>query len=186
MISQQYSNTIPARTSPGIKRSALLIAHQDNNAKLATDEKIREVNTRRNDTYKGTWNVRTLREEGLIKELTYELDIYRWNVIGNISEVRRIVFKHINGVGCIIHSELTRMVMCFNPINERIAIIRLHAIPFNISIIQVYAPTTDHTYEEIEIFYNDLQNSISQISKKDILVIQGDWDAKIGKDAHKN
>ena len=76
--------------------------------------------------------------------------------------------------------------MCFNPINEIIAIIRLHATPFNISIIQVYAPTTDHTDEEIEIFYNDLQNSISKISKKDILVIQDDWNAKIGKDAHKN
>ena len=59
--------------------------------------------------------------------------------------------------------------MCFNRINERIAIIRLHATPFNISIIQVYA---DYTDEEIEIFYIDLQNSISTISKKDILVIQ--------------
>ena len=63
------------------------------------------------------------------------------------------------------------MGMCFTPINDRIEIIRLHATPFNISIIQVYAPTTDHTDEEIEIFYNELQNSISKISKKDIIVI---------------
>ena len=40
--------------------------------------------------------------------------------------------------------------------------------------------------EEIEIFYNDLHNSISKMSKKDILVIQGDWNANIGKDAHNN
>ena len=71
------------------------------------------------------------------------------------------------------------MVMCFNPINERLATIRLQATPFNISIIQVYAPTTDHTDEETELFYNELQDSISQISKKDILVIQGDWNAKL-------
>ena len=58
--------------------------------------------------------------------------------------------KHINGVGFVIHSEITRMVMCFNLINERLATIRLHATPFNISIIQVYAPTTDHTDEETE------------------------------------
>ena len=58
--------------------------------------------------------------------------------------------------------------MCFTPINDRIAIIRLHATPFNISIIQVCAPTTDHTDEETEIFYNELQNSISKISKKNI------------------
>ena len=56
-------------------------------------------------------------------------------------------------------------------------------ILFIISIIQVYAPTTDHTDEETELFYNELQDSISKISKKDILVIQGDWNAKIGKDA---
>ena len=56
-------------------------------------------------------------------------------------------FKRINGVVFIIYSEFTRMVMCFNPINERIASIRLHATPFNISIMQVYAPTTDHTDE---------------------------------------
>ena len=39
------------------KMCALLMAHQDNNAKLATDEKIREVKIRRSDTYIGTWNV---------------------------------------------------------------------------------------------------------------------------------
>ena len=49
--------------------------------------------------------------------------------------------------------------------------------------MQVYAPITDHSDEEIEIFYNDLQNAISKISKKDILVIQGDWNVKICKDA---
>ena len=120
-------------------------------------------------------------EKRKIKEHTYALDSYRWNVIG-LSKVRRkgvneIItneghklyyigndFKHINGVRFIIHSELTRMVMCFKPINEIISIIRLHATIFNISIIQVCAPTTDHTDEEIEIFYNDLQNYISKIS----------------------
>ena len=61
-----------------------------------------------------------------------------------------------------------------------------YATPFKISIIQVYVPTTENTDEEIEIFNNDLQNSISTISKKDILVIQCDWNAKIGIDAHTN
>ena len=64
--------------------------------------------------------------------------------------------------------------MCFNAISDRISIIRLQATPFNISIIQVYAPTTDHSDEEIEVFYNNLQNVIKTVSKKDILVIQGD------------
>ena len=134
------------------------------------------------------------------QELTHELDRYRWSVLG-LSEVHKRGWneiktreghtfyivgnnkKHVNGVCFVIHSEITRMVMCFNPINERLATIRLQATPFNISIIQVYAPTTDHTDEEIELFYNELQDSISKMSKKDILVIQGDWNAKISKDA---
>ena len=62
--------------------------------------------------------------------------------------------NHINGVGFLLNNEVIRMVMCFTPINDRIAIIRLHVTPFNISIIQVYAPTTDHKDEENEIFYN--------------------------------
>ena len=90
--------------------------------------------------------------------------------------------KHINGVGFIVNKQITSTVMCFNAISDRIAIIRLQATPFNISIIQVYAPTTDHSDEEIEVFYNNLQNVIKTVSKKDILVIQGDWNAKIGKD----
>ena len=75
------------------------------------------------------------------------------------------------------------MIMNFNPINERVATIRLHATPFNVTIIQVYAPTTDHSDEEIEHFYNILQSTISETDKRDIIVIQGDWNAKIGKDA---
>ena len=86
----------------------------------------------------------------------------------------------------MINSEVTLMVMCFTPINDRIAIIRLHVTPFNISIIQVYAPTTDYTDEETEIFYNGLQNSIKKVSKKDIMLIKGDMNAIIGKDAQTN
>ena len=198
MISNTITKNIPAWTSPGLKRSASFIAHQDNNEKLATEEY--KIKTRRNETYIGTWNVRTLLEDGKLEELTHELDRYRWNVLG-LSEVRKrgvneiqtkeghkLYYigndkKHVNGVGFVIHSEITRMVMCFNPINERLATIILQETPFNISIIQVYAPTTDHSDEEIELFYNELQDSISKISKKDILVIQGDWNAKIDNDA---
>ena len=148
MISKQNLNTIPARTSPGKIRSALFIANQDNNVKMVTDEQ-NKIKIRRKNTYIGTWNVRTLREEGKLEELTHELDRYRWTVVG-LCEVRRKGVneiqtteghkryyirndnKHINGVGFLINSEVTRMVMCFTPINDRIAIIRLHATPFNI------------------------------------------------------
>ena len=73
--------------SPGKIRSALFIANQDNNVKMVTDEQ-NKIKIRRKNTYIGTWNVRTLREEGKLEELTHELDRYRWTVVG-LCEVRR-------------------------------------------------------------------------------------------------
>ena len=56
----------------------------------------------------------------------------------------------------------------------------------DITIIQAYAPTTDYDDDDIEDFYDQLQEVIDQAPKKDILVKQGDWNAKIGEDASKN
>ena len=47
----------------------------------------------------------------------------------------------------------------------------------------MYAPTSDYDDDETEEFYDQLQNVIDQTQKKDILVVQGDWNAKLGKDA---
>ena len=54
----------------------------------------------------------------------------------------------------------------------------------NITIIQVYAPTTDYDDEAVEAFYEELENTIKETPKKDFLIIQGDWNAKIGTDAY--
>ena len=48
--------------------------------------------------------------------------------------------------------------------------------PFNITVIQVYAPTSNA--EEVERFYEDLQDLLELIPKKDVLFIKGDWSAK--------
>ena len=87
MISKQNLNTISARTSLEKIRSALFIANQDNNVKMVTD-KHNKIKTRRKNTYIGTRNIRTLREEGKLEELTHELDRYRWTIVG-LSEVCR-------------------------------------------------------------------------------------------------
>ena len=77
-------------------------------------------------------------------------------------------------------------VMGCQPISSRLITIRLRATPFNITIMQAYAPTTDYDDEKIEGFYEQLQEVVDQIPKKDILIVQGDWNAKVGKDACKN
>ena len=50
--------------------------------------------------------------------------------------------------------------------------------PFNIKVIQVYAPTSNAEEAEVEWFYEDLQDLLEITSKKDVLFIIGDWNAK--------
>ena len=52
--------------------------------------------------------------------------------------------------------------------------------PFNITMIQVYAPTTNAEEAEIEQFYEDQQDFLELTTKKDVLFIIGDWNAKVG------
>ena len=74
-------------------------------------------------------------------------------------------------------------VMGSRPVSSRLITIRLRAVSFSITIIQAYAPTLDYDDNKIEEFYDQLQNVIDQTPKKDILVVQGHWNAKVGRDA---
>ena len=69
--------------------------------------------------------------------------------------------KHEHGVGFLAHMDIVNTVMGFRP----------------------YAPTKDCDDNEIEEFYDQLQNVIGRTTKKDVLVVQGAWNAKVGKDA---
>ena len=52
--------------------------------------------------------------------------------------------------------------------------------PFNITVIQAYAPTSNAEEAEVEQFYEDLQDRLELTHKKDVLFIIGDWNAKVG------
>ena len=52
--------------------------------------------------------------------------------------------------------------------------------PFNITVIQVYAPTNNAKEAEVDQFYEDLQELLDLTPKKDVLFIIGDWNAKVG------
>ena len=52
--------------------------------------------------------------------------------------------------------------------------------PFNIIVIQVYAPTSRAEEAEVEWFYEELQDLLELTPKKDVLFITGDWKAKVG------
>ena len=58
--------------------------------------------------------------------------------------------------------------------------VRLQGKPFNITVIQVYAPTSNTEETEVERFYEDLQDFLELIPKKYVLFIIADWNAKVG------
>ena len=58
--------------------------------------------------------------------------------------------------------------------------VRFQGKPFNITVIQIHAPTSNTEEAEIEWFYEDLQDLLELTPKKDVLFIIGDWNAKVG------
>jgi len=64
--------------------------------------------------------------------------------------------------------------------NDRMISVRFRGKPFNITVIQVNAPTSNTEEAEVERFYEDLQDLLELTPKKDVLFIIGDWNAKVG------
>ena len=136
-----------------------------------------------------------------MEELGSELDIYRCNIIG-LSETRwngngevitqnghQCIYsgldkKHMQGVAFLVNKELTNSIINKTIVFSRIISIGIQAIPFNCTLIQVYAPTTEYSEEEIEIFYEQIEDTIKQTPRTYLLIIMGDWNAKVGVDAH--
>ena len=64
--------------------------------------------------------------------------------------------------------------------NDRMISVCLQGKPFNIRVIQAYAPTSNAEETEIEWIYEDLQDLLELTPQKDVLFIIGDWNAKVG------
>ena len=70
--------------------------------------------------------------------------------------------------------------MNFNLKNDKMISVHFQGKPLNITIIQVYAPTSNAEEAEVEWFYEDLQDLLKLTPQKDVLFILGDWNAKVG------
>ena len=64
--------------------------------------------------------------------------------------------------------------------NDRMISVRFQGKPFSITVIQVYAPTSNTEEPEVQRFYEDLQDRLELTPKKDVLFLIGDWNAKVG------
>ena len=85
-----------------------------------------------------------------------------------------------NGVALIVNKRVQNAVLRCSLKNDRMISVRFHGKPFNIMVIQVYAPTSNAEGAEVEQFYEDLQDLLELTPKKDVLFDIGDWNAKVG------
>ena len=83
-----------------------------------------------------------------------------------------------NGVAILVNKRVQNAVLGFNLKNDRIISVCFEGKPFNITVIQAYAPTSNAEEVEVEWFYEDLQDILELTPKKDVLFIISDWNAK--------
>ncbi|CAH2282342.1 Hypothetical predicted protein [Pelobates cultripes] len=141
-----------------------------------------------------TWNVRTMNQGKLdvINEMTrLNIDILgiselKWTGMGHFTSNNHHIFYcgqeslRRNGVAIIVNHQVGKAVLGYYPINDRMISIRIQGKPFNITVIQVYAPTMDVEEAEIVQFYEDIQHMIDITPRKDVTILIGDWNAKVG------
>ena len=85
-----------------------------------------------------------------------------------------------NGVAIKLNKRVLNAVLGCNLKNDKMLSVRFQGKLFNIMVIQVYAPTSNAKEAEAEWFYEDLQDLLELTPKTDILLIIGDWNAKVG------
>ena len=85
-----------------------------------------------------------------------------------------------NGVAIIVNKRVQNAVLGCNLKKDRMISVHFQGKPFNITVIQVYAPTSNTEEAEVEWFYEDLQDLLELTPQKDVLFFTEDWNAKVG------
>ena len=87
-----------------------------------------------------------------------------------------------NQIAIIVNKRVRNAVLGCSLKNDRIISVHFQGKPFTITVIQVYALTSNAKEAEVELFSEDLQDLLELTSKKDVLFIIGDWNPKLGSE----
>ena len=90
--------------------------------------------------------------------------------------------NHRAGVGVILSKSVSDSMIAYRAISDRILYVRIRATPFNISFIEVYAPTTEATDEEVGKFYDQIRTALEIAHSQDIVFVAGDFNTKVSAD----
>ena len=143
----------------------------------------------------GTWNVRSM-NQGKLEVVKQEMarvnvDILgiselKWTGMGEFNSDDHYIYycgqKSLrrNRVAIMVNKRVWNAVLGCNLRNDRMISVRFQGKSFNITVIQVYAPTSNAEEAEVEWFYEDLQDFLELTPKKDVIFIIVDWNKKVG------
>ena len=141
----------------------------------------------------GIWNVRSMNQGKLevVKQEMARVNVVilgiselKWTGMGEVNSDGHYIYYcgqeslRRNGVAIMVNKRVQNAVLGCNLKNNRMISVRLQGKLFSSSVIQLYAPTSNP--EEVELFYEDLQDLLELTPKKDVLFIIGEWNAKVG------
>ena len=153
-----------------------------------------------NDLKLATWNVRSLLRPGALRSLTSALKAAKHDITA-VQETRwpgkdsmtsrdykfyysgkAIDSSREFGTGFIVFGRARNAVIGFNPVDERLCTLRIRGKFFNYTLINVHAPTEDKDSEDKEAFYEKLLDVYDGAPNRDIKIILGDFNAKVGRE----
>ena len=142
----------------------------------------------------GTWDVRSMNKGNLkvVKQMTrvnvniLGISELRWTGMGEFNSDDHYTYYcgqeslRRNGVAIIVNKRVKNAVLGCNLKNDIMISVHFQGKPFNITVIQAYAPTSNAEEAEVEQFCEDLQDFLELTPQNDVLFIKGDWNAKAG------
>lgn len=189
------------RSASGTDGVKLATGHADVGDQASCGKRITGKSVKMRQIQKiGTWNVRGLLQTGKLTILEKEIARCELNICGLsethwrssghfLTETHAIYFSgncdtSRNGVAFVLTKSINNCVMGYEAVSDRILSIKLQAKPVNMNILQLYAPTSTASDTDMESFYTDLETTMSKIPKREILIVMGDLNAKIGAVAY--
>ena len=116
----------------------------------------------------------------------------KWTGIGEFNSDDHYVYYcrqeslRRNGVAIMVNQRVRNAVLGCNLKNNRMISVHFQSKPFNITVTQAYALTSNAEEAELEQFYEEIQDLLELTSPKDVLFIIGDWNEKVGRNSWSN